>query len=172
MRWNQVMGILFLGIISGGSIAKADIVEIKDEGFVSGDIVSEDEKEMTFKDAHGVNRVIPKNKIGMVEHEDKLKKYKEMPAEIVKKITGVEKKVKDKADTTGKKIKKKASSPLDRSKAQGKADELSNAFAEANKAASAMAKKNAQVAKEMRAAEGGGIAEGSSSKKKGRFESL
>ncbi len=170
MKLQRVMGFVFFAILTSASQLRADIVEIKDEGFVSGEIVSEDGKEMKFKDAHGNLRVISQKNIGMVQHEDKLRKLKEMPGDVVRKVSSATSGVKEKATSTTKKIKSKASAPLDRSKTQGKADALSDALRQANEASAAMSKKNRLIAQEMKAATEGTCS--SSSKSKGKFESL
>lgn len=173
MKLKRVLGLVFCAIWINAACLRADIIEIKDEGFVSGEIVSEDENQMTFKDAHGNTRVIPKTNIGMVEHEDKLRKWKEIPADIAQKVSSSMSRTKEKAESTTKKVKSKVTAPLDRSKAQDKADALSDAFKKANEASAAMSKKNNLVAQEMKAsAEGTGSSSGSAVKSKGRFESL
>ena len=50
--------------------AYADILEVKGEGFVNGKIVSENDREVTFKNSAGQVRVLKRSDILFVEKED------------------------------------------------------------------------------------------------------
>ena len=51
------------------ALSRADIFEIKGEGYINGKVVSEDEKEITIKDGHGDVRKLRKSDVIYMEKE-------------------------------------------------------------------------------------------------------
>lgn len=63
--------ILLCGLLAAGPAA-ADILEIEGEGFVSGEVLSEDEATVQFTDLHGRVRTLPKREVLRIEREKKI----------------------------------------------------------------------------------------------------
>ncbi len=153
--------------------ARADIVEIRGEGYVNGEIVSQDDKEVQFKDNKGKLRVLSKKDVLYLEKEDKARAVKNKAADAWDALKKAPENIKKKTDAlTGKMT--GAVKPVDRSAANRKADALAKSMDQASEAAAALNKKNLAVSSEIRRQrqEAEGVASSASSQKKGRFASL
>lgn len=87
-RRTGLCAAVLLYVLAG--TARAEILEIKGEGFVNGEITAEDDATVTFKDGRGVVRKIPKSSVLMREEEKKvsvIERIKDKTAEAVKKVS-------------------------------------------------------------------------------------
>lgn len=168
-RW-AMLG--FVGVFFCVTVAWADIIETKKDGILNGTILSENEKEVQFKDAKGQTRIFNKTDVLFQEKEappQPVAKTAEKAWEWVKQGP---KNVKRMSDQLTDKFIGSVSQPLDRSAVNAKSDELARALDEASKVAATVSKNNKRISAEARSLELESYGTGAPEKKKGRFESL
>ncbi len=166
---------LLMGLLGFTASAQADFIETKKDGFLNGQIVSDDGKQVKFKDAKGRMHTYAKKDVLFQEKEDPSKKTKQMARDAGDWL----KKLPENAQKTSAEFSEKAlggiSQPLDRSAANAKADQLARALDDANRASASTAAKNSTFNKEVyrQRDEAQAVANAAaSSSKKGRFSSL
>ena len=147
--------------------ASADMVEIKGEGFYNGTIESEDQDQVTFKDASGKVRAVAKKDITFLERQTEAPPEKKalLKAGQVLKKTVAEKTPVTKSPSSA--VKKKATPANKKESTGGDATGALRAIARAQKAVDA---NNARAEKALR--EGDSLEEKKKDPKKGRFSSL
>ena len=168
---------VFFGVIIFGfcvTVARADIVEIRGEGYVNGEIQSDDGKLMKFKDNHGKVRSIPRGNVLYAEKEQK-KVLKMNGGKYWENLKKSSEAVKQKTNEWTGKFIGTAGAPLDRSAADQKSRQLENALAEADKASAAAASKSSTAKREFHRQQNAAKADAhgsSSDESKGHFTSL
>ena len=163
--------VLLLFFLAAPPRSWADIVEVRGEGYVNGDILSDDGKEMKFKDNHGKVRTIPKADVLYAEKEDHAAKARSRFWDDVKRVPGA---VKKKTDGWTAKFIGVVGAPIDRSAADAKSKMLADTLAEAGRAQTSAAGKvmtaNREIYRQQNEAKEG--VQSSSEEKKGRFAKL
>ena len=171
MKKNIFISLFF--IVAFPRLGFADIVEVKGEGIMDGKVISEDEKEIQFKDSYGKTRTINKKNVVFMEKEkeDKFKSLKKMVADVSGSIQKTSSNLKKESDQATDKFMKVVTQPLDRSAADQKAAALNNALSQAGGACASMNKKNLAIAGEAKKAMSEDMGE-AKTEKKSRFRSL
>ena len=133
--------------------SRADMIETKKEGIMNGKVVSESVSEVNFKDAGGNTHLVQKKDVLYMEKEEEkttVQKIKDKAADVLTKAKEVREAIMGRSEYLTKKYIGAAGAPLDRSKANAKADKLSHLMDEASLASVSMAKKNMDANREMR----------------------
>ena len=175
MSTHRIAVIMVGSLLWFSGAARADMIEIKDEGFSNGEVVSETADEVVFKVSHGVKRHLAKKDVLHLEREkkDNLKFAKDAGSQMqaqVQKLTHGMPKLPTSMKVDVDKLKKK--NALDRSKVDARTNGFSSAMQQAADVQRAAAAQQKKVNSEMRAAmreAGGGNAPES---KKSRYRSL
>ena len=170
-----VATLLLAMTMSLSSYAYADMIEIKDEGFSNGEVVSETADEVVFKDSHGVKPHVAKKDVLHLEKEkkDNLKFAKNAGSQIqaqVAKLTHGAPKLPTSMKVDVDKLKKK--NALDRSKTDKKTNEMNSVMKQAADAQRAAHAQQKRANSEMRAAQREAYGEVPESKPSGRYRSL
>ena len=152
--------------------ARADMIETKNDGILSGKVVSDHGNELSFKDAKGRTRVFKKTDVLYLEKEDSSKKIKQWARQAWDWLKNLPKFARKSSDQLTKKFVGKMSKPLDRSSADAKSAALARTMDEASQATAAMAKKTMKVNAEISRQSKEGFGGFSTEEKKGRFSSL
>lgn len=165
---------------------RADILETKKDGFMDGELISDDGKEVIFKNSHGETKTFAKSEVTYFEKVDKNKEalkrvvqtVQNIPKDLQKNVAKSMQGAKAKAPNVPIKAKVAAGAKSKKSSggSGGMMDEANKAMAQAQKAQAAQQKKMMQAIKEAEGGSGGdGGGEekaGKYSFKKGRFSSL
>ena len=163
-------GVLAALLLTAPVSARADIIEIRGEGYVNGDILSDDAKEVKFKDNHGNVRRIPKTDVLYLQKEERTVAVK---SDLWKKVKDSATDVKNTADAWTKKITGPLTAPLDRSAADKKSQMLNDVLEQANQASAASAAKAKTINREIYRQQNEAREEAKSSEEKpGRFTKL
>jgi hypothetical protein len=160
----RIFVIAALMILVLGVPARADMIEANGE-ILNGTVISQDEKEVRFRDSKGTEHVFARSVIGYLEFEKTptkseavLNKAKLKAQDAIESIKKAPKAVTEKGKVVGKKAKSLAK-PVDRSSADKKSKELSE---------SAGGSKSKQKKSDKKGSEGTHSGKAS----KGRFRSL
>lgn len=154
--------------------AMADMIEVRNKGFMNGTILSDDGKELKFKDAKGKEHLYKRTDVLFLEKEDPGKAMKQNTTKVLDAIKQAPAAVKKQSQKLTEQFIAPMSQPLDRSAADAKSAALNSALEEANRAAAASTKKVVTFNKEVyrQQSEAGDSLPGESDKKKGHFSSL
>ena len=175
---------LAAGAVLAAVTAHADMIELKSKGFLNGEVVSQDDREVHFKDASGKTGVYPKAEIVYMQIDKSdtgkksdvlLKRLKvkiEQALEAVKKMPQA---LKHFTDAKTHKFLDAAGKPLDRSAVNAKSDALAKAMDEASQTSATLSKKNLTVNSELKKQKeymDDQWGSGKKGQKSGRFSSL
>ena len=165
-----------LGLLSGffcATVSWADMIETRKEGILNGKIMSENDREVHFKNAKGQTMVFKRSDVLFEDKEDISKKTKQAAQKFWEWLKNLPKAMRKGSDQWTDKFIGTVGAPLDRSGANAKSDQLAKAMDDASQASAVMTKKvaaaNAEIARQK--SEAFGSAQ-SSTEKKGHFTSL
>lgn len=170
MTRGWVFGLMSVFVFIG--VARADMIETKNDGVLNGKVLSDNGQELSFKDAKGRTRVFKKNDVLYIEKEDSSKKIKQWARQAWGWLKNLPKTARKTSDQLTKKFVGKMSQPLNRSSANAKSAALARTMDDASQATTAMAKKTMKVNAEIARQEKEGFGGFSAAPKKGRFASL
>ena len=170
---NRSIGVCLLLLVFYQAAAYADIIESKTDGIMNGSIVSENDKEVKFRDAKGKEHVYPKADVLYVEKEDMGKIMQHKTNRILEYLKNLPAKLRSGSDKATQAVVRPMSKPLDRSMANAKSDMLAKVLDESSKAGAASGNKikefNREVYRQKHEAEEESAPR---EEKKGRFASL
>ena len=171
---KRVLSFGLIGFICFTASVHADILETKKGGIQNGQILSDDGKQLKFKDAKGKTHVYDKKDVLYQEKEDAAKKSKRFAHDAWDKIKAAPMAVKKGSDKLTEKFIGTVGKPLDRSAADAKGAALAKSMDEASQATGSMTKKSVAVNKEVYRQKNEAMVDAgsSSSAKKGHFASL
>ncbi len=168
-RWVMLW---LVGGVFFSTLARADMIETKKEGIMSGKVLSENEKEVQFRDTKGQTRIFKKKELLFMEKQDPSKTMKRNMQKALTALKDAAKNLKKNSKVFTQKLIGSVSRPLDRSKADEKSAAFSRSMDEASLAATALAKKNMKINSEINRQTSEGFGDSSSKEKKGHFSSL
>ena len=162
-------------------VVRADMIEVKNEGILNGKVLSNDDKQVRFKDSRGKEHQYAKEDVLYLDTDVNVnvdmsffEKVQKKAAEILKAVRTVPKAVKKTTDGMTEKFIGEVGKPLDRSAANAKSAALASALDQASQASAASTSKMMAFNKEVyrQRNEARESAPSSSDEKKGRFTSL
>lgn len=171
---SKILAGLCVTLILWDGHAMADMIEVKNKGFMNGTILSDDGKELKFKDGKGKEHIYKRSDVLFLEKDDPGKVMKQNTSKVLDAIKQAPDAMKKGSQKLTEKFIAPLSQPLDRSAADAKSAALNNALEEANRAAAASTSKMVTFNKEAirQQNEARDSLPGSSDTKKGRFSSL
>ena len=175
---KRSLSLCLLGLFFFQPVVRADMIEIKKEGVFNGKILSQDDKQVRFKDAGGRERLFSREDVLFMEVDADagkplVEKVKKKAAELWRAAKKAPEAVRKGADDLTEKFIGVVGQPLDRSAANAKADQLAGALDQTNKTSAASINKARTVDKEItrQQKEAEGFAS-QNNEHKGRFTSL